>query len=89
MTYNTNTGEMESGDNTPANRVHMVMEPKKPAPAEAKPADGAPAKPAEAKPAGTKPSKKNKKAATPAAPAATPAAPAATPPDKPATGGTP
>lgn len=28
MTYNTNTGEMESGDNTPANRVHMIIQPK-------------------------------------------------------------
>ena len=88
MTYNTNTGEMESGDNTPANRVHMVMEPKKTAPTDAKPADATPAKPAEAKPATAKPPKKNKKAATPATPATTPAAPAAAP-DKPATGGTP
>ena len=28
MTYNTNTGEMESGDNTPAGRVHMIIQPK-------------------------------------------------------------
>jgi lipopolysaccharide export system protein LptA len=28
MVYNTNTGEMESGDNSPGSRVHMVMEPK-------------------------------------------------------------
>jgi lipopolysaccharide export system protein LptA len=28
MIYNRNTGEMESGDNTPTSRVHMVMEPK-------------------------------------------------------------
>jgi lipopolysaccharide export system protein LptA len=28
MTYNTNTGEMESGDNSPTSRVHLVMEPK-------------------------------------------------------------
>jgi lipopolysaccharide export system protein LptA len=28
MIYNTNTGEMESGDNTAASRVHMVIEPK-------------------------------------------------------------
>jgi lipopolysaccharide export system protein LptA len=28
MVYNTNTGEMESGDTSPANRVHMVIEPK-------------------------------------------------------------
>lgn len=47
MTYNTNSGEMESGDNTPANRVHIIMQPKaKPA---AKSAD-----PADTKPAGTK-----------------------------------
>ncbi len=36
MTYNTNTGEMESGDNTAANRVHMIIQPK--AKAAAKPA---------------------------------------------------
>lgn len=51
MTYNTNTGEMESGDNTPANRVHMIIQPKtkaaaspaaeKPAESAAKPAHGA------------------------------------------------
>jgi lipopolysaccharide export system protein LptA len=40
MTYNTDTGEMESGDNTPANRVHMIIQPK------AKPAGEKPAKPA-------------------------------------------
>jgi lipopolysaccharide export system protein LptA len=28
MTYNTNTGEMESGDLSSSSRVHMVMEPK-------------------------------------------------------------
>ncbi len=40
MTYNTNTGEMESGDNTPANRVHMIIQPKaRPAEMPAKPAD--------------------------------------------------
>jgi lipopolysaccharide export system protein LptA len=33
MIYNTNTGEMESGDNSPTSRVHMVMEPKTEAPA--------------------------------------------------------
>jgi lipopolysaccharide export system protein LptA len=48
MTYNTDTGEMESGDNTPANRVHMIIQPKaKPAaPAATHPqdADAAPAK---------------------------------------------
>jgi lipopolysaccharide export system protein LptA len=85
MTYNTNTGEMESGDNTPANRVHLEMEPKKTAPTAAKPADATPAKPADAKPATAKPPKKSKKATTPATP---PAAPAAAP-DKPAAGGTP
>jgi lipopolysaccharide export system protein LptA len=80
MTYNTDTGEMESGDNTPANRVHMVMEPKKAAPAATTPAT-APPKPADAKPPTVKPAKKSKKNAPPAA---APAAPA-----KPATGGTP
>ncbi|MEP7042675.1 MAG: lipopolysaccharide transport periplasmic protein LptA [Dokdonella sp.] len=62
MTYNTNTGEMESGDNTPANRVHLVMEPKKQAattPA-AKPADA----PAAAAPPTAKPAKKAKKPST-------------------------
>ncbi|MFI4969887.1 MAG: lipopolysaccharide transport periplasmic protein LptA [Lysobacterales bacterium] len=51
MTYNTNSGEMESGDNTPANRVHIIMQPK------AKPAAQPAAKsaaPADAKPADTK-----------------------------------
>jgi len=61
MTYNTDTGEMESGDNTAANRVHMIIQPKaKPAtPADAKPAADA------AKPAGTatKKDKHAKKAA--------------------------
>lgn len=28
MRYNTNTGEMESGDASPSSRVHMVMQPK-------------------------------------------------------------
>ena len=72
MTYNTDTGEMESGDNTPANRVHMVMEPKKAAPAAATPATDAQAKPADAKPPTAKPPKKSKKAApaTQAKPAA-------------------
>ena len=36
MTYNTNTGEMESGDNTPAGRVRMIIQPKA-KPAAAKP----------------------------------------------------
>jgi lipopolysaccharide export system protein LptA len=46
MTYNTNTGEMESGDNTPAGRVHMIIQPKarpaadKPAEVATPPADG-------------------------------------------------
>ncbi|MBO9663249.1 lipopolysaccharide transport periplasmic protein LptA [Dokdonella sp.] len=48
MTYNTNTGEMESGDSSPGNRVHMVIQPKaKPAadkPAPDKPADAQPKK---------------------------------------------
>ena len=55
MTYNSHTGEMESGDNTAANRVHMIIQPKaKPAaaPASEKPAksDAKPAK-SDAKPA--------------------------------------
>jgi hypothetical protein len=33
MIYNTNTGAMESGDNSPTSRVHVVMEPKSEAPA--------------------------------------------------------
>jgi len=33
MTYNTNTGEMESGDNAPGSRVRMVIEPKSDQPA--------------------------------------------------------
>ena len=47
MTYNTNTGEMESGDNTAANRVTMTILPKaKPgAPTDAKPATVVPAPP--------------------------------------------
>lgn len=52
MTYNTDTGEMESGDNTAANRVHMIIQPK--AATTAKPAD---AKAATAKPADTPPKK--------------------------------
>lgn len=53
MTYNTNTGEMESGDKTSSSqRVQMVIEPKNKAPA-AKPEASKPdaAKPAEPKPA--------------------------------------
>ena len=50
MTYNTNTGEMESGDKeSSGQRVQMVIEPKNKTPAPAKPE----AKPAEAKPAPT------------------------------------
>lgn len=54
MTYNTSTGEMESGDSTAGNRVHMVIQPK--SKTAAKPADTpakdvkAPAKPTDAKP---------------------------------------
>jgi lipopolysaccharide export system protein LptA len=70
MLYNTDTGDMESGDkSSPDSRVHMRMEAKtdKPAasanncgfpasskPAAAKPADKPAAKPADAKPADTK-----------------------------------
>lgn len=55
MTYNTNTGEMESGDDTPGNRVHMVIQPKaKPA---AKPADKPADKPAQEPAAEAKPKK--------------------------------
>jgi lipopolysaccharide export system protein LptA len=57
MTYNTNTGEMQSGDNSPDSRVHMIIEPK------AKPAAAPAEKPADAKPATPEPK--------PAAPAAT------------------
>ncbi len=38
MTYNTNTGEMESGDSTPENRVHLIIQPK--AKTAAKPSNG-------------------------------------------------
>lgn len=44
MTYNTNTGEMESGDKTSSGqRVQMVIEPKNKAPAAAKPDAAQPA----------------------------------------------
>lgn len=44
MTYNTNTGEMESGDKeSSGQRVTMVIEPKNKAPATAKPAEAKPA----------------------------------------------
>lgn len=47
MTYNTNTGEMQGGGESPESRVHMIIEPKaKPA---AKPADNTPANPPAAK----------------------------------------
>ncbi len=77
--YNTDTGDMESGDMTSAaGRVHMVMEPgdKKPAPAASPNCEAAPAKPAA--PAAPKPE-------TPA-PAKSPA-PAPPPATKPAAGG--
>jgi len=53
MIYNRNTGEMESGDNTPTSRVHMVMEPKSQQPAAQPSADncGYPAGTPKAKPA--------------------------------------
>ncbi|HVV96447.1 MAG TPA: lipopolysaccharide transport periplasmic protein LptA [Rhodanobacteraceae bacterium] len=51
MTYNTNTGEMESGDKASSGqRVQMVIEPKNKAPAPSKPAD---AKSSDDKPAAT------------------------------------
>lgn len=44
MTYNTNTGEMESGDKSSSSqRVQMVIQPKNKAPADAKPAAAKPA----------------------------------------------
>lgn len=44
MTYNTNTGEMESGDReSSGQRVQMVIQPKNKAPADAKPAEAKPA----------------------------------------------
>ena len=33
MTYNTNTGQMESGNQEAGGRVHMIIQPKNPAPA--------------------------------------------------------
>ncbi|HEY6543282.1 MAG TPA: lipopolysaccharide transport periplasmic protein LptA [Dokdonella sp.] len=42
MTYNTNTGQMESGNQEAGGRVHMIIQPKNPAPAAPpQPADGA------------------------------------------------
>ncbi|MEO7064263.1 MAG: lipopolysaccharide transport periplasmic protein LptA [Dokdonella sp.] len=56
MTYDTNTGEMESGDNTAANRVHMIIQPKA---VKAKPADPKAAeKPVDAAPKNDQPSAK-------------------------------
>jgi lipopolysaccharide export system protein LptA len=81
MLYNTNTGEMESGDSSGQHRVTMVMEPKaKPAaPAAATPATTTPKPAAAATPAKKK---KNGKTAVPATtpmPATSPA-PATPPP---------
>jgi len=57
MTYNTNTGEMESGDKaSPGARVQMVIEPKNKAPATDKPAAKPPT--SEPKPASAEPSPK-------------------------------
>ena len=57
MTYNTNTGEMESGDKaSPGQRVQMVIEPKNKAPATDKPAAKPPT--SEPKPASAEPSPK-------------------------------
>jgi lipopolysaccharide export system protein LptA len=47
MTYNTNTGEMESGDTSASSRVHMIIQPKPKAAGDKKPASG------DAKPAPT------------------------------------
>lgn len=42
MTYNTNTGQMESGNQEAGGRVHMIIQPKNPAPAaQPAPVDGA------------------------------------------------
>ena len=52
MIYNTATGEMEAGDNSPGSRVHMVMEPSSAKPAPRSDNCGFPAaKPRAAKPA--------------------------------------
>ncbi|HEU4665757.1 MAG TPA: lipopolysaccharide transport periplasmic protein LptA [Dokdonella sp.] len=48
MTYNTNTGEMESGDASGSSRAHIILQPKAKSPAPAKPGDAQPAE----KPAG-------------------------------------
>jgi lipopolysaccharide export system protein LptA len=47
MTYNTNTGEMESGDTNASSRVHIIMQPKAKAAGDGKAKDEA--KPADAK----------------------------------------
>jgi lipopolysaccharide export system protein LptA len=41
MTYNTNTGQMESGNQESGGRVHMIIQPKNPAPAQPAPAEDA------------------------------------------------
>jgi len=52
MIYNTSTGEMEAGDNSPGSRVHMIMEPSAAKPAPRSDNCGFPAaKPKAAKPA--------------------------------------
>ncbi|MEP6939185.1 MAG: lipopolysaccharide transport periplasmic protein LptA, partial [Rudaea sp.] len=89
MIYNTDTGDMESGDPSSASgRVHMTMEPSadKPAPAANPNCTGA--APAAAKPATAPPAKPAAPPAKSAAPAAKPGAPAAKPtaPAKPASG---
>lgn len=43
MTYNTNTGEMESGDASGNSRAHIILQPKAKSPGEAKPAASKPA----------------------------------------------
>ncbi|HEY6940390.1 lipopolysaccharide transport periplasmic protein LptA [Dokdonella sp.] len=50
MTYNTNTGEMESGDASGGSRAHIILQPKAKSPEAAKPEDAQPAaKPADDK----------------------------------------
>jgi len=49
MIYNTNTGEMESGDMSSSSRVHMIMEPKSEQAASASDNCGFPAGKAKAK----------------------------------------
>ena len=51
MTYNTNTGEMESGDASGSSRAHIILQPKARASGEAKPAEDTPReKPADGAP---------------------------------------